>query len=127
MQELISPEQSDKLVLLAALVLCVVGAGWGYRVLGSRGVVAGIVGPLVFVMWQFHKWITRYDPQSGYFGLDKVWVLLTEVVLFVVIGAILGTAWGKLVRLSQKDNLETETAAGSLAASGSRDKTSGEE
>jgi hypothetical protein len=74
-----------------------------------------------------HKWITRYDPQSGYFGLDKVWVLLTEVVLFVVIGAILGTAWGKLVRLSHKDNLETETAAGSLAASGSRDKTSGEE
>jgi hypothetical protein len=121
MQELISPEQSDKLVLLAAIVLSLVGAGWGYRVLGSRGASAGIVGPLVFVMWQFHKWITRYDPQSGYFGLDKVWVLLTEVVLFVVIGAILGTAWGKLVRLSQKDNLQTE------AVDNSRDKTSGEE
>ena len=127
MQELISPEQSDRLVLLVSVLLCLVAAGWGYRVLGSRGAAAGIVGPLVFVMWQFHKWITRYDPQSGYFGLDKVWVLLTEIVLFVVIGAILGTAWGKLVRLSQKDNLQTETANGSQAAHGSRDKTSGEE
>ena len=127
MQELISPEQSDKLVLLAAIVLTLAGAGWGYRVLGSRGAAAGIVGPVVFVMWQFHKWITRYDPQSGYFGLDKVWVLLTEVVLFVVIGAVLGTAWGKLVRLSQKDELQTETVNGSQAANGSRDKTLGEE
>ena len=127
MQELISPEQSDRLVLLTSVVLCVVGAAWGYRVLGSRGAAAGIVGPLVFVMWQFHKWITRYDPQSGYFGLDKVWVLLTEVVLFVVIGAVLGTAWGKLVRLSQKDELQTETVNGSQAANGSRDKTLGEE
>jgi uncharacterized membrane protein YcjF (UPF0283 family) len=108
MQELISPEQSDKLVLLAAVVLCVLALRGAIEYSEAGASAAGIVGPLVFVMWQFHKWITRYDPQSGYFGLDKVWVLLTEVVLFVVIGAILGTAWGKLVRLSQKDNLQTE-------------------
>jgi hypothetical protein len=95
MHELISPQQSETAVLIASVILAVGGAIWGSRVRGSRGLPAGLVGPLVFGLWQFHKWITRYDPQSGYFGLDKVWVLLLEVALFVALGAAVGIVWKK--------------------------------
>jgi hypothetical protein len=47
-------------------------------------------------LWQAHKYVTRYDPQSGYFGLDKVNVLLGEVVAFIVLGAFLGWAWNRI-------------------------------
>jgi hypothetical protein len=97
MQELISPQQSEQLILLAAGVLLVGGAIWGVKVLGGRGVLAGLIGPLIFGLWQFHKWITRYDPQTEYFGLDKVWVLLLEIVLFVALGAAAGIVWKKFI------------------------------
>lgn len=100
--ELISPAQSEQLVLIAAGLLLLVGAAWGYRALGARGALAGLPGPLLWAMWQGHKWITRYDPKTDYFGLDKVWVLLFEVVLFVAIGAALGFAWGHISRTKKR-------------------------
>lgn len=101
MQELISPAQSELSVLIAAGVLLLGGALWGWKVLGARGVLLGLLGPLVWVLWQGHKWVTRYDPQTEYFGLDKVWVLLLEVVLFIALGAILGIVWKSII--SRKD------------------------
>ena len=97
MQELISQSQSDQFVLLLSGVLLLCGALWGFKLLGARGVLWGAVGPLVFSLWQFHKWITRYDQQTEYFGLDKVWVLLLEMVLFVALGAAAGIVWKKLI------------------------------
>lgn len=90
MQELISPAQSESLVLALAGVLLLGGAAFGWKTIGARGVLFGLSGPLVFGLWQFHKWITRYDPQTEYFGLDKVRVLLVEIVLFVALGAAVG-------------------------------------
>jgi hypothetical protein len=109
MKELVSPEQADSIVLLAAMVLLLGGALWGWKTLGSRGVIAGLLGPLVFGLWAFHKWITRYDPQTGYFGLDKVKVLLLEIVLFVVLGAVLGVVWGNLTGKTVTSNKDAET------------------
>ncbi len=97
MQELVSPAQSETLVLLMAGVLLLGGALWGWKERGAPGVLLGLFGPLVYGLWQGHKWITRYDPQTGYFGLDKVRVLLLEVVAFVVLGAVLGIILGKTI------------------------------
>ncbi len=96
MQELVSPQQSETLVLLAAILLAIAGGGLGFRALGKRGLTAALAGPLVWLLWQAHKYVTRYDPQSGYFGLDKVNVLLGEVVAFIVLGAFLGWAWNRI-------------------------------
>jgi len=96
MKELISPQQSETLILAFAVLLTLVGAGLGYRELRTKGLLAGLAGPLVFCLWQMHKYVTRYDPQTGYFGLDKVKVLVGEVVLFVVLGALLGWFWSAL-------------------------------
>lgn len=96
MQELISPAQSEKFVLIAALLLAVWGAWAGWRALGARGLWGALPGVLVLPLWQLHKYLTRFDPQTGYFGLDKVKVLFGEAVLFVVFGALLGWTWNKI-------------------------------
>ncbi len=96
MQELISPAQSEKLVLLGALLLALWGAWAGYRAVGTKGLLGALPGVLVFPLWQLHKYLTRFDPTTGYFGLDKVKVLGGEVVLFVVLGALLGWMWNKI-------------------------------
>jgi hypothetical protein len=106
MQELISPAQSEKLVMIAALLLALYGAFAGYRALGPRGLFAAVPGLLVFPLWQMHKYVTRFDPQTGYFGLDKVKVLLAEVVLFIVLGAVMGWAWGNISRKRAGENSE---------------------
>lgn len=96
LQELISPAQSQFLVLCAAIALSLLGAGFGFRAARGRGLVLGLGGPLLLGLWQFHSWVTRYDPRSGYFGLDKVWVLGLEIGIFVALGAGLGWAWNRV-------------------------------
>lgn len=96
MQELISPAQSEKLVLIGALLLALWGAWAGYRALGTKGLMGALPGVLVLPLWQLHKYLTRFDPQTGYFGLDKVKVLMGEAVLFIVLGAVMGWTWNKI-------------------------------
>lgn len=91
------------LVVVATVVLALIGAGCGYRAIGPRGIVAGVAGLLVYPLWQFHKYITRFDPRTGYFGLDKVKVLLAEIVIFIVLGVVLGLAWSFISRPVAKE------------------------
>ena len=97
LQELISPAQSNFLVLIASIALTVFGAGLGFWAARGRGLIAALGGPLIFGLWQFHQWITRYDPQTGYFGLDKVWVLGLEIIVFVALGVVLGFLWNRIM------------------------------
>ena len=109
MKELISPSQSETVILIASVLLALGGAIWGYRVLDKRGLWAGLGGVLVYVLWLAHKYLTRYDAQSGYFGLDKVSVLLGEVVAFVVLGAVCGAMWSKITTSKSKETKENAT------------------
>jgi hypothetical protein len=103
MQELISPAQSEKLVLLGALLLALWGAVSGYRALGTKGLIGIVPGLLIWPLWQMHKYVTRFDPQTGYFGLDKVKVLFGEAALFIVMGAVLGWMWSKIQSETEKE------------------------
>ena len=107
MQELISPAQSEKIVLIGALLLALWGAFAGYRALGAKGSIAAVPGIFVWALWQLHKYVTRFDPQTGYFGLDKVKVLLGEAVLFIALGAVMGWLWSKF-QLTTEDTEDTE-------------------
>jgi hypothetical protein len=109
MQELISPAQSETLVVLLAVLSAIISAIYGFRVVGARGVLLGAVGIVVYALWQLHKYVTRFDPRTGYFGLDKVNVLLLEVVTVVVLGATLGVLWSKITRLRLKETEDNAT------------------
>jgi hypothetical protein len=64
----------------------------------KRGLYLAIIGPVVVGLWLLWSWMTRYDPQTGYYGLDKVWVLVVNAALFVVVGGLYGLGlrlvWG---------------------------------
>lgn len=92
-QELITPAGAETLVRLAALLVTLGGGAAGFLTAGRRGLLMALCGPLVLGMWELHKWLTRYDPATGYFGLEKVSVLLTEIGLFTVLGVVLGLFW----------------------------------
>ncbi|MBM3499669.1 MAG: hypothetical protein FJX74_13500 [Armatimonadetes bacterium] len=61
-----------------------------------QGAFLASVGPAVIGLWLLYSWMTRYDPQTGYYGLDKVWVLAVNAALFIVIGAAYGYLGGRL-------------------------------
>jgi len=55
-----------------------------------RGLYLAIIGPIIIGLWLLWSWMTRYDPQTGYYGLDKVWVLVVNTAIFVVVGGLYG-------------------------------------
>lgn len=102
MQELISPELSERLVPLFALFLALAGGVLGWRAFGVRGLVGLLGGPLVVLLWRFHVWITGYNPTSGQLGLDQVKILVLEVLMFVALGVGLGWFWARLSAFSKQ-------------------------
>ncbi len=109
MKELISPAQSETLILMLSILAAIIGAVVGYRVLGSRGIALGSIGALIYGSWQLHKYVTRFDPQTGYFGLDKVNVLGLEVVAAIIVGATLGVLWSKITQSKIKETEQNAT------------------
>jgi hypothetical protein len=72
-------------------------AMYGWRIARKRGVLLALLGPLFYAAWRAHVYATRFDPQTGYFGLDKVSVLVTEIVLVLVLGTVLGRVWNAVL------------------------------
>jgi len=107
MKEIVDEKTVEMVIRLIGLgvplVAVTVGAIIGlfrrrFRVCLLKGIGIGALGPLVWVMWIYYNWTVRYDPKTGYVGLHRVSVLLTNVVVFAAVGAIVGWVWGKLAR-----------------------------
>ncbi len=96
MQELISPSQSEVVVLSIALAVAIIGGALSWRLYNVRAaLLVATCGALIFGSWQLHKWLTRFDAQTGYFGLQSVAVLLGEAVAFLAFGALVGWLWSR--------------------------------
>jgi hypothetical protein len=98
MKELISPAQSEIVVAFAALVVTIALAVYGWRKAKLSGVWLAALGPALYAAWRCHVYVTRYDPQTGYFGLDKVSVLVVEAVLAVALGTAVGKVWSSRLK-----------------------------
>lgn len=101
MRPLLTIEQFVGWLRVAAIVwtcACAAGgAAWGARKGAAtrglvRGLALGALGPVIWGAWHYYHWMIRYDPQTGYVGLHKVWVLVVNLVVFVVVGVLVG--WG---------------------------------
>ncbi len=104
MRELIDEAALERAFLLVAVagpfVGLAAGAVWAGLRRGAwrtglvRGLLGGLLGPLVLGLWRLFSWLVRYqpapDPANDYFGLERVDVLLLNVVIFVAVGATIG-------------------------------------
>jgi hypothetical protein len=60
-----------------------------------RGLAVGGLGVLNFGLWRLYNYLTRYDPQTRYFGLEKVSVLALNLLIFTAVGVIIGLLWAQ--------------------------------
>ncbi len=107
MHELIDPAKLEwAIALLAALALpagltCGAWLGWArgqMRWYLTRGIALGLLGPVVYAVWRYYRWMVRIDPETGYVGLHKSSVLFLNVLVFVVFGAVVGLIYGRILR-----------------------------
>lgn len=57
----------------------------------TLGLLAGMLGPLNWLLWRLYNALTDRN------GLDTVWNLVVNLVLFVIVGAAIGfgVAWAR--------------------------------
>ena len=63
-----------------------------------RGAAVGLLGPIIYVLWHYYRWMVRLEPESGYVGLHKPGVLAVNLGVFIIVGAILGLAYTRIFR-----------------------------
>lgn len=101
MRELIDPDAAEKAMRILPVVVVVGGllGGWVVGWLKKkreylvRGAFVSGVGVLAYLLWCAYNWHVRWDPQTGYSGLDKVRILLINLLMFVAAGLAVGWAW----------------------------------
>jgi hypothetical protein len=110
MQELVSVEQAEKVLrwlvlggpLLGAIVGAVIGAlrsqeGCKVGCGAKRGFAVGLLGPIIYLMWRMFGYLVRYNPETGEAGLHQVSVMALSALVFVVVGALLGVFYRRVV------------------------------
>ena len=97
-------ELAIRILAGAALPAGLIVGAWLGRLRGemrwylTRGGAVGLLGPILYALWCYYRWIVRLEPESGYIGLHKPSVLFLNVVFFAVFGAILGVIYGRIFR-----------------------------
>ena len=101
MREIVTVEQVQRLFVILAIALPLVGllggAAWGVmtgavRRRAVQGLLLGFLGPVNLGLWLVYNRITDR------LGLDTVKNLLVNLVLFVVLGIVSGLAAGAIMR-----------------------------
>ncbi len=118
LHEIVDIATVNKLVIALAIVAPVIGLLWGViagRLHGDmanalkRGLAAGLLGPIVLVMWKFYNYMVRYNPGTGNVGLHKMSVYVVNAFIFALAGIALGLLYSRVWeaprrRSSQEDN-----------------------
>ncbi len=61
-----------------------------------RGAAVGLLGPIIYALWCYYRWMVRLEPESGYVGLHKPGIIALNVAVFIVAGALLGLAYTRI-------------------------------
>jgi hypothetical protein len=101
MRELVTVEQAEGAVRLAAVALPPVGLALGAVIGAARkqtgrglaiGLLCGLAGPAIWLLWRMYNGII------GIYGLDSVRGLLMNLALFVAVGLLIGLGMGLIWR-----------------------------
>lgn len=105
MKELVSQQQAELVMLALAaagiVVAAIAAAGrpsewWEQGKRRAGGIYLGALLVLNYGAWKAYNYIVRFDPKSGYNGLDSVKVTLGLMGAFALLGAVGGWLWRKL-------------------------------
>ena len=77
---------------------CLGRARGAMRTQTIRGAAVGLLGPIIYALWRYYRWMVRLEPESGYVGLHKPGVLAVNLGVFIIVGAILGLAYTRIFR-----------------------------
>ena len=103
LHELVDTESVGRLFAILAIALppCGILAGWLVgRIRGTSrrsttiGLLVGLLGPANWLLWRVYNAITDR------IGLDTVRNLLTNLALFIIVGAAIGLIVGRMLRPS---------------------------
>ena len=108
LHEIVSVEETGRLFLLLAFGLpllgMLAGVGWGAyhkqtRRYGVMGLLAGMIGPLNWVMWNVFNILTNRN------GLDTVRNVFVNLAVFVIIGLCIGLGLGSVLRRAESSSI----------------------
>jgi len=130
MKELLDEATVERVIALLGLVGPLLGLAGGLLYgrlrrleLGFaavRGLLVGLLGTLTWVMWRLFSYLVRYqpapDPKQDYFGLERVDVLLLNMVLFIAVGVAVGLVIRSLSRPSEQNPTAPSEVAADAAA-----------
>lgn len=103
MGSLVSQELAEQLmagVAVVGIIIVILAAiGWPQPVFRGawrrQGLLVGILLGLNWPAWKAYNWMVRFDPVTGYSGLDSVKAIAVLIMVFVSCGLALGWAVSK--------------------------------
>lgn len=105
MQELVTLEQAETVLIALAWGLPIAGVVIGAVVGGLRGawrrgagagLAFGLTGPIVWTLWRVYRGLVRYDPETGEAGLHSVSTHALAALIFVAVGVVLGVIYRRM-------------------------------
>ncbi len=102
MKEIVTIEAFDKwLIVFVAVgffVSIVGGLIWAKRLThpkrwqmgGLTGFLVGCIFPIIYALWRFYLWRIRIDLDKNFVGLHRIDVLVGNLLIFALAGAIIG-------------------------------------
>ncbi len=102
MREIVTVEAFDRWLLVVAIVGVPLGIGaglwmarrWAHPRRWQLGVLTGfllgLLCPLLYGLWRFYLWRIRIDLDRNFVGLHRVDVLVGNLLLFSLVGALVG-------------------------------------
>ena len=112
MREIVDVGAFERALLVVALAGPVVGvavgalAGWPRKRAGwsaLQGLCVGLLGAVVYGLWQVYDYLTRYDPETNYVGLHRVSALALSAFVFIAVGVGCAVALRALFRPAPQD------------------------
>jgi hypothetical protein len=103
MDSLVSQELAEQLMagvgIVGIIILILAVVGWPKVVFAGawrrQGLLVGILLGLNWPAWKAYNWMVRFDPVTGYSGLDSVKAIAVLIMVFVSCGLALGWAVSK--------------------------------